>query len=198
MEQAFPIMSTMEKSSDDHESLFATDGPTWTWHHIFGLTMPSFSGSVNVYETGSRSRPPLPLDKLLEGHPPVAAESPLFARLPIEVLTHVLSFLPADALLSFAMVNSDCRQIARSVWFETVVFDYDFDSAFGLSEVLGKELSPPRLGACVRRLVVATNRGYFQWLHGIEMQSLQDLSEQEKERKLQTAADIYFGYYIPY
>ncbi|KAI1612358.1 hypothetical protein EDD36DRAFT_464531 [Exophiala viscosa] len=191
----------MSEAADDYKSFFCTNGLTWTWRDGSDISPGWCAGNVNSYESKSTFRPPLPLDKLLGGCPPAASDSPLFALLPIEVLTRIQSFLPANELINFALVNSDCRQIARSIWFETLVFDYDFErSRLSVLDKLIKESrqsSALNLGACIRRMVVATNGECFQSLHATEYDTLGKVSGDEKELQLQRAADYYFKSYIP-
>ncbi|KAI1619857.1 hypothetical protein EDD37DRAFT_613563 [Exophiala viscosa] len=167
----------MSEPADDYKSFFCTNGLTWTWRD------------------GSDISPGCP-----HAHPIISSCQSKSSRasnhsfLPIEVLTRIQSFLPANELVNFALVNSDCRQIARSIWFETLVFDYDF-KRLRLSE--SRQSSALNLGACIRRMVVATNGECFQSLHATEYDTLERVSGDEKEQQLQRAADYYFGSYIP-
>ncbi|KAL3445046.1 hypothetical protein BJX65DRAFT_310202 [Aspergillus insuetus] len=67
---------------------------------------------------------PLTPDRVMEGRPFAARDSRLF-KLPLEILSFIIRYLDGDkqSLASLALVNSDCRQLARSCQFQTIVFE---------------------------------------------------------------------------
>ena len=104
--------------------------------------------------------PPLPItfDRVLEHRPPTSA-SALF-NLPVEILGLILEFVESSSLAALALVNSDCRQLARLRQFADVHLDYS-NSSEALVCLLSSETSEirvnngstslPSLGACVAR-----------------------------------------------
>src|SRR5437016_121963 len=66
--------------------------------------------------------PPLAFDRVMEGRAPTS-DSALF-KLPVEILGHILEFVDPSSLSSLALVNRDCRQLARSRQFAAVHLDY--------------------------------------------------------------------------
>ncbi|POS85708.1 hypothetical protein EPUL_005191 [Erysiphe pulchra] len=113
---------------------------------------------------------PLAFDRVMEGKPISAHNSFLF-NFPVEILTAIISELYTSKtdLATLALVNSDCRQLARSYQFRSVIFDGGRRSE-GLVRLLQREAvergqnrgqtRKPSLGACIRR-VVSNNDGYW-------------------------------------
>jgi hypothetical protein len=133
---------------------------------VSDLLMPMFSGGPDEY--GQEIVPPAPLafDRVNEGRAPKSNAALL--RLPVEVLGHISGYAPRDSLAAFALVNTDCRQLARSRQFASVLLDYS-DASLGLIEkLLGEGLErresnnnltrSPSLGACIRRIVSPSPR----------------------------------------
>jgi hypothetical protein len=105
----------------------------------------------------------------MENRAPVS-ESALF-KLPVEILGHILGFVDPSSLSSLALVNRDCRQLARSRQFAAVHLDYSPSSValihFLVSEtnermVNSGATSLPSLGACIRRMTVATSQAILR------------------------------------
>src|SRR4051812_1186865 len=96
---------------------------------ISGLLLPMFSGGRDEY--GQEIVPPAPLafDRVNEGRAP-KSNCPLL-KLPLEVLGYISGYVPRDSLAAFALVNTDCRQLARSRQFASVLLDYS-DASLGL------------------------------------------------------------------
>jgi hypothetical protein len=113
--------------------------------------------------------PPLAFDRAMEGRAPTS-DSALF-KLPVEVLGHILEFVDPSCLSSLALVNRDCRQLARSRQFAAVHLDYS-PSSVALTHFLVSETnermvnngstSLPSLGACIRRMTVATSQAILR------------------------------------
>ena len=186
--------------SDDDERNGA--GPAFD---ILDLMMPIFSGTKDDF--GKELIPPLPLlfDRICEGREPVS-RSNLF-RLPLEVLALVVQNVPEASLASLALVNTDCRQLARARQFRSVRLDYS-DHALAFIHKLQEEATErsnhhglthkPALGPCIRRLTVATHPGWVKYRHNVELsQSFSALPKTEQLRRLTLACNTFFGSYIP-
>lgn len=170
---------------------------------ILDVMMPMFSGTKDDY--GSEIVPPLPLsfDRVNEGRAPVSL-APLF-QLPVEILNLILQHVEHASLASLAHVSRDCRQLARSRQFASIQLDYS-ESSFDLvvklmreSEerlVNGRYTRYPSLGACIRRITVATDPGWVTWRHGVSLGGLKDLEEDERNDCLTKADRCFFESYL--
>ena len=172
---------------------------------ILDLMMPMYSGDTKD-EFGKELVPsrPLSFDRISEGRKPVS-ESKLL-RLPLEILALVVDKVPDASLASFALVNSDCRQLARSRQFTSLHFDYS-DRTLAMIKKFQEEAversnhdgltSKPALGPCVRRLTVATNPGWISYRHDVELsESFNALPKNEQSKRLTTACNAFFGAYL--
>ena len=170
---------------------------------LLGLMLPTFSGTKDDF--GKEVVPPCPLlfDRVSEGREFVSKSNLL--RFPLEVLALVIEKVPVASLPSLALVNTDCRQLARSRQFPSLRFDYS-DTTLAIVQKLQEEAAErsnhhgltqkPALGPCIRRLIVATHPGWLNYRHDIELsQSYNALSEIEKSNRL-TVAGRAFGSYI--
>lgn len=147
---------------------------------------------------------PLTFDRVNEGHPPASGAS-LF-KLPVEVLANILLHIPDESLPSLALVNSDCRQLARSRQFSSVCFDYS-DSCFQLGMHLEKELRErqsnaahavrPSLGACIRHLTVNTVSSHMESRHSLRTRDVMYLSREKFHSRFDRASSLYFNRYLP-
>jgi len=90
-------------------------------------------------------------------------------NIPAEILANIVDFIADDqpTLAALALVNSDCRQLARSCQFVDICFDYS-PRAFDLLLALLRETVPsvstasqPTIGACIRKVTVKSDR---QWV----------------------------------
>ena len=107
--------------------------------------------------------PPLTLDRVMEGWPYAAQESP-FLKLHVEILHTISRHLADDTktLAAMALVNSDFRQLARSCQFRSCVIR----TPDALVRHLRREATerkrpppsgrPPRpsLGCCIRHIII--------------------------------------------
>lgn len=172
---------------------------------ILNLLMTMFSGTKDEY--GKEVVPPLPLsfDRVNEGRPPCSTAQ-LF-RLPFEVLAVILQHIPSGSLASFAMVNRDCRQLARSRQFASIHLNYS-QHTFSLLLLLmdekyeraksGGSIRLPSLGACIRRITVSTHPGWVTYRHGVALdRQFIELSEDIKTRRLASAYNMFFCNYLP-
>lgn len=171
---------------------------------ILDLLMPTFSGDKDEY--GKDVVPPLPLsfDRVNEGRPP--ASSARLLKLPTEILGEIFHCTPEDALSSMALVNRDFCQMVRSRRFASIHFEYSNFSLSLLATLLseGQERSTnagstrfPSLGACIRRITVATDIRWIAYRHEVSLgEAFVELSEDVKHARLKKASDFYFGSYI--
>lgn len=111
---------------------------------------------------------PLGFHRVMEGNPIAAQDSPLF-KCPTEVLAEIIDYLGADPadLASLALVNSDCRQLARSWQFRTLTLDAT-SRAMAIVALLYSEAQLRQqnklglsLGACVRQ-IETSSEGYWK------------------------------------
>ncbi|KAM5376942.1 hypothetical protein ACJZ2D_005286 [Fusarium nematophilum] len=91
-------------------------------------------------------------------------------RMPAEILADIVDLLSEDkpTLVSLALVNSDCRQLARSCQFAEVHFDYSSQARQHFLE-LGHgslaESQQPTIAACVRRVTFASQPRHVAECH---------------------------------
>ncbi|KAK2796322.1 hypothetical protein FQN50_009613 [Emmonsiellopsis sp. PD_5] len=131
---------------------------------IYGIFAPKTLSIARDDYGKDLMRPlPLSLDRVNGGR--AHRSSSRLLMLPVELLYCILSHIPDDSLASLALVNSDCRQLARSRQFASVCLNYS-DASWNLvklmlsesSDTLHKDHIPiSRLGACIRHLTVATS-----------------------------------------
>ena len=184
--------------SDDEEQVCSDEE-----FDVLGLLMPMLSGGKDEY--GKELVPPLPLlfDRVSEGRKPVSGTKLL--NFPLEVLTLVVQNLPETSLASLALVNSDCRQLARSRQFASLHFDYS-DRTLAIIDKLREEATDrsnlggltgkPALGPCIRRLTVSTHRGWIKYRHNVDLsESFNALPRRERSKRLVTAYHALFGTY---
>ncbi|KAI0975106.1 hypothetical protein F4678DRAFT_419328 [Xylaria arbuscula] len=109
-----------------------------------------------------REQPPLGWAAAMEGHPLSSATSPLFI-IPSEILEMIAAYVAREEsdLASLALVNSSCRQLARTFQFRSVGLDYN-EPSLGTLGLLQKEArhkhritASPSMGICIRKLFVA-------------------------------------------
>lgn len=149
---------------------------------IVSVLFPKLPGFRKDLGKGTVSPLPLSFDRVNEGRPPTS-NARLF-KLPLELLSKVL-YVPDDSLASLALVNTDCRQLARSRQFASVVLDYS-DISLELARHLALEAVErvsnqgrtlfPSLGACIRHLTIRTCPGWVRERHGFQSEAIQGLS----------------------
>jgi hypothetical protein len=150
--------------------------------------------------------PPLPLsfDRINEGRPPKSTA--LLFQQPFEIIGAIAQLIPPDSLNSLALVNTDCRQLARSRRFASVRLDYTYDSLW-LTQVLLEEAVErgenrgltwtPSLGACIRRLQVAADPKNLPLRYVVDIATLKSIGEELRAQRLQALHARFFGSYIP-
>ncbi|KAL7624777.1 hypothetical protein AAE478_006349 [Parahypoxylon ruwenzoriense] len=137
-------------------------------HDVSSLMLGILLGRVREdFGRERNARRALLLDRVMEGRPTVSQSR--FLQLPSEILTDIADLLADDkpALASLALVNSDCRQLARSSQFAEVCFNYSPWSQ-DLVRKLASELSDrihdrprPSISVCVRRFTMASNADWL-------------------------------------
>ncbi|KAH0499582.1 hypothetical protein TgHK011_006763 [Trichoderma gracile] len=180
-------------------------------HDVSSLMMPTLSGGErNEFGKEEGTRLPLLLPKVMEGRP-IVSQSLLFS-LPAEILGDIMDLLVDDkaALSALALVNSDCRQLARSCQFADVCFDYGPTSDALLSHLVeegrhrrnpnipGNTVHPPFIGSCIRRVTVRSRRDFAAHKHrdiynSIWGDTAESITPLEREEMRKTATDYYFG-----
>jgi hypothetical protein len=176
---------------------------------ILGLMMPMLISGKDDF--GKVVVPPLPLllDRVNEGKM-LRSTAPFF-RAPPEVLAEIIQYLDPKSLASFALVNSDSRQLARSRQFASVLLDYS-DSKNSLIKKLLDEAceratspnsttSQPSIGACIRRITVATEPGWVSYRHNIDLGREPDPVDEDsaliREReRISLASRFFFEEYL--
>lgn len=183
-------------------------------HSILELfrPMPKLHGSDEFGKTEQAKRGPLLLDKTLNGLPRPGASSSRLLSLPADILAEIVDCLFSDghALAKLALVNSTCRQLARSCQFADICFNYS-PASQNLIRVLLSEAThssngtpKPSIGPCIRRLTVRTDREWVATFHaevydhtiGMQRESGRYTKEQ-KQDLIDAATHTFFGEYIP-
>lgn len=173
---------------------------------ILDVLMPMFSGSIDSYGKEVVPARPLGFDMVNGGRPPQCTAR-LF-QLPLEILGIILEHVASDSLAALALVNHDCLQLARSRQFVSIKLDYSDASLAILDKLLAEmterlgnpgDKSSPSLGACIRRITVATHPGWVTYRHGVSLgdENFRALPENERSRLMTEASSAFFGAYIP-
>ncbi|KAJ3720954.1 hypothetical protein C8R42DRAFT_73158 [Lentinula raphanica] len=110
----------------------------------------------SIHPVSFQSHRPLTFDRANRGRP-IKSTFPLF-RLPIEILQDVAPHIPSLDLETLALVDRDCRQLARSVQFSSVRLTYN-DASLGLLETLLEETQTHEefsqaIGPCIRHFTI--------------------------------------------
>ncbi|EUC27068.1 hypothetical protein COCCADRAFT_61867, partial [Bipolaris zeicola 26-R-13] len=168
------------------------------------LMMPSFSGTKDDF--GKEIMEPFPLlfDRINEGQP--FSSNFLISRLPIELVWHVIKLIDNEDLGRLALVNRDCRQLARSRQFATIRLDYS-DKSMGILSVLVNECKQrseyhgktrePSIGACIRKIIVAADPRWITSRHEIELSDeFYALESDIRNKRMDQACEAFFGDYI--
>jgi hypothetical protein len=171
--------------------------------------IPGGSGCGPGFPPEVPSPLPLSFDTVNENRPfSASSQSSNLFRVPVELLAHIVQLLPSSSLADFALLNRDCRQLARSRQFARVRFDYSLKS-LDLLRILVQEgfdrahnnglTASPALGACIRHVKVGILSEHVEARHGVSLeQEFFDRNEWERERMSTEANDSYFRTYIPF
>lgn len=172
-----------------------------------------FSGPKDRHGKSQRDPvPPLPLtfDRVMENRLPMS-DSALF-KLPVEVLGLILGFVEPSSLATLALVNRECRQLARSRQFAGVHLDYSHSSEalvlLLVSEAVERTVnngstSLPSLGVCIRRMTVATSTDILRRRFDIPVvefgsdEGLYRSLLEAQQPKWQVANKSVEGFYLP-
>lgn len=172
--------------------------------NLLDLMMPSFSGTKDDF--GKEIVEPFPLlfDRINEGQP---FSTNFLSRLPLELVWNVIKLIDDEDLGCLALIDRDCRQLARSRQFATIRLDYS-DRAIGILGVLVNECKQrsendgktrtPSIGACIREIAVAADPSWITSRHKIELsEEFLTLETGVREARLDNACEAFFGVYMP-
>ncbi|UKZ78897.1 hypothetical protein TrVFT333_006643 [Trichoderma virens FT-333] len=133
-------------------------------HDVSRLMISRWPGWKDENEVQEATKLPLLLSRVMEGLP-ITSQSP-FLALPLEVLVQIMALIAddRDALSTLALLNSDCRQLARSFQFVDVCFDYGplstkllerlLDEAQARADAASDNANTLFIGSCIRRVTV--------------------------------------------
>ncbi|ORY56661.1 uncharacterized protein BCR38DRAFT_402313 [Pseudomassariella vexata] len=134
---------------------------------ISSLMMGTFRGTGrDDFGRERDKRRPLLLDRVMGDQPRVSRCRLL--QLPAELLGDIVDLLADNkpALASLALVNSDCRQWARSCQFAEVRFDYGPQTREIILQLARETISrntaakKPTIGVCIRKFTMASDSGW--------------------------------------
>ena len=131
----------------------------------------------------------------------------LLFKLPVEILEGILQHVDSSSLASLAFVNRDFRQWARSRQFASIHWDYG-PATIGMLRHLRREMNEreanrgitlsPSLGACIRRITVATLPRCVTNRHRISLdEAFLELDQEERDRRLAESGRFYYTIYLP-
>ncbi|KAF2962925.1 hypothetical protein GQX73_g10650 [Xylaria multiplex] len=145
--------------------------------------------------------PPLSLDRVIEGRH-IASPSSILFTIPREILHLIIGHVASDKshLASLALVNSTCRQLARSCQFSNLHLDYG-SAAVQVLAMLQKEAVQkyrssdrmtvsPSLGACVRQLTVDATEYWTSLRSILGRDSHSVLGRDEREIEIARSAAV--------
>lgn len=151
---------------------------------------------------------PLSFDRVMEGRP-IASPSSILFTVPVEILALILRYVALDkrVLAHLALVNSDCRQLARSCQFAALALQFEPRSVRVVGklqkEAVQRMRSPhgltfsPSLGACVRTLQSSMS-GYSSQLEVLEPPDYTDEGRMQQWRVMgELMSDHMDELYIP-
>ncbi|RYN63538.1 hypothetical protein AA0117_g12684 [Alternaria alternata] len=143
-------------------------------------------------------------DRINEGQP-LSSGFPS-SRLPLELVWRVVKLVDDEDLGCLALVNRDCRQLARSRQFTTIMLDYS-DRSIGILGVLVDECKQrienhgkartPSIGACIRKMIVAAEPRWITSRHKVELSDEFHATEaEERTMRLDHACETFFKDYM--
>ena len=152
------------------------------------------------YINGTQPVAPMTLSfSRVNGGRSVTSQTLLF-RLPIELVQEVVAYLDIVDLKSLALVDRDCRQLARSRLFASVVLDYSSERWQLLNELLREVRvrqdndgvsESPSIGVCIRHLTVRTNPRAMASHFKIGKYSGRSLTPEKKEEVIDSYCETY-------
>jgi hypothetical protein len=165
--------------------------------------LKSMSNTTGEYRKPVVPLEPLSFETVMKGKQ-LSTASPLFEKL-CALLPIILRYAGPSSLATLALVNSDCRQLARSAQFTNICFDYSEQSHNLLSLLMkergegisyGKDMPfTPGIAACIRQVTIATHPLHFYSRHGI-IAGLFSLDEEKQDELLRKASQAYFDLYL--
>ncbi|KAJ4293149.1 hypothetical protein N0V90_008431 [Kalmusia sp. IMI 367209] len=169
------------------------------------LMLPTFSGTKDDFGKETLDLCPLSFDRINEGRP--FSSDFLLSRLPIELTWHIVKQVAKEDLRNLALVNRDCRQLARSRQFAMIELDYS-DRAISILDSLVKEYEErfenkgktmaPSIGACIRKITIATKPEWITQHHRVESsEEFLALDAGVRQKRLDQACKAFFGTYRP-
>ncbi|XP_014550185.1 hypothetical protein COCVIDRAFT_116205, partial [Bipolaris victoriae FI3] len=168
------------------------------------LMMPFFSGTKDDFSKETVEPFPLSFDRINEGQR--FSSSFLLSRLPVELVWHVIKLVDDEDLGRLALVNRDCRQLARSRQFATIRLDYS-DRSIGILGVLINECkhrseyhgktSALSIGACIWEIVVLADPRRITSRHKVELSDkFHALESDIRNKRVNHACEAFFRDYI--
>lgn len=164
-------------------------GPTWD---ITGLLEADKPLPQTSYAA------PLLLDRITLGSERTLVSNARLFQLPVEVLGHITQHFDQRDLGNLALVNSDCRQLARSRQFVSWRLDYG-SKTFDLLRRLHNEqqerevhIDDTAISACLRQLQVCTNAVKFASNHGLFDEHVPD--NEGPVKRCEQASTAYYQY----
>ncbi|KAI1029083.1 hypothetical protein LB504_012984 [Fusarium proliferatum] len=133
------------------------------------LIIGTFSGSGrDEFGREPDKRRSLLLDTVMEGR--ARASHSRLLQMPAEILADIIDLLSDEksTLSSLALVNSDCRQLARCCQFAEVEFDYSLQAQQLFLELAHEALAgqqQPSISTCIRRVTFASRSQYVAQHH---------------------------------
>ena len=171
---------------------------------LLDVLMPTFSGNKDEYAREAVPAVPLTFYQVSEGRLP-SSRTP-FLQLPFEILAQIIQDISSDSLASLALVNSDCRYLARSRQFVSLRFDCSV-ATLGLVGALLAEAEDrldsghtkkAAIGPCIRRITVSTHPGWVALRHQVELsEEFTKLPKAERDARLKAGSEAFFGVYLP-
>ncbi|KAH6952234.1 hypothetical protein DER45DRAFT_577759 [Fusarium avenaceum] len=159
-------------------------------HDVSLLMRESSRASIDRSHREKNHRHSLLLDKVMQGR--LRTSSSRLIQLPAEILSDIVDLLSDDkpTLASLALVNSDCRQLARCCQFAEVHFDYSLRIHQLIAELANEpslHLSQPGIAACIRTVTFASRPRYVQEIH---RQLYESVYGHEKESVTRERRDV--------
>lgn len=168
----------------------------YDYENCQNLPVPSTSF---VWEPGKddRSVRAQYLDHVAEGR--LFSSPSRLVNLPVKVLSVVVDNIPEDALAPFALVNTDCQQLARSRQFASVSLTYSTKSTDIINVLEMEALRQPvsgttqlSLGTCIRRITIRTLDHWVRHRHDRDLENRpDDLTSEQEQRLIRSSSECY-------
>jgi hypothetical protein len=167
---------------------------------VSSLMIGTFNGSGrDQFGREPDKRRSLLLDTVMEGR--ARASHTRLLQMPAEILADIIDLLSDEksTLSSLALVNSDCRQLARCCQFAEVEFDYSRQAQQLFLELACGPLARPQqptIAACIRRLTFSSRPHYVAQHHrdlhdSIWGQAAESVTKDERETLMKESGEFY-------